>query len=350
MNAVSRFLSLAGAAALCLLTACSTTPFIPVAVPESYSLRPEPAVNHALQFAELEKLQRATPPEYLIAPGDAFSVVVDGHPNMSRPRVIIMPDGTISIAPIGSIKLAGLTLPAAGELLKSKYRKYLRECNVVLEPLELKNYTFTIGGMVTEPGIYPFVFGSFRLTDAVAMAKGLLFTGGTAGEKLLLSDLANAYIVRNGKILPVDFVQALEKGDPLYNIPIMNGDYIYIPSLESGKVTILGEVDEPDSVPYQPNLTVLQAIGLVGGLKETNSREIKVIRGGLKSPVVYTLDIRDMQRGRTMDFALKPKDIVFVPRDGVSEWNVIIRQILPTIQLLNGLAGPFGSPSSFLYQ
>ena len=66
--------------------------------------------------------------------------------------------------------------------------------------------------------------------------------------------------------------------------------------------------------------------------------------------MVYTLDIRDMQRGRTMDFALKPKDIVFVPRDGVSEWNVIIRQILPTIQLLNGLAGPFGSPSSFLYQ
>lgn len=350
-NPLPRLFSICGLALLSLFfTGCTATPFIPVAVPDNTSLRPDPPVNHAYQYAELEKLQRATPAEYVIAPGDAFAVVIDGQPNMSRPRVIVMPDGTISIAPIGSVKLAGLTLPAAGERLKSRYQKYLRECNVVLEPLELKNYTFTIGGMVTEPGIYPFVFGSFRLTDAIAMAKGLLSTGGATGEKLQLSDLANAYIARNGKILPVDFVKALEEGDPLYNIPIMNGDYIYIPSLESGKVTVLGEVDEPDCIPYQPNLTVLQAIGLVGGLKETNSREIKVIRGGLKSPVVYTVNIRDMQRGKCMDFALKPKDIVFVPRDGVSEWNVIVRQILPSIQLLNGLAGPFGSPSSFLYQ
>ena len=74
-----------------------------------------------------------------------------------------------------------------------------------------------------------------------------------------------------------------------------------------------------------------------------------MIRGGLKNPVVYTVNIKDMQLGRSKDFALKPKDIVFVPRDAISEWNLIIRQILPTIQMLNGLAGPFGSPSSFLY-
>ena len=66
--------------------------------------------------------------------------------------------------------------------------------------------------------------------------------------------------------------------------------------------------------------------------------------------MVFTLDIVDIQKGRRMDFALKPRDIVFVPRSCISEWNVIVRQILPTIQLLNGLAGPFGSPSTFLYR
>ena len=331
-----------------LWAGCASTPFVPVAVPENTSLRPVPSTVRSAPFAELEKLQRVTPPDYVIAPSDIFAIAVEGQPTLSRPRVIVMPDGTISVAPIGSVKIAGLTLPAAGELLNSKYGKFLRECNVVLEPLELKNYTFTIGGTVTEPGIYPFVFGSCRLTDAIAMAKGLLSVG-TNGEKLVLADLENAYLARNGTILPIDFTKALVDGDPFYNIPVLNGDYIYIPSLESGKITVLGEVEEPDCIPYQPNLTLLQAVGLVGGLKETNSNDIKVIRGGLKNPVVYTVNIKDMQLGRSKDFALKPKDIVFVPRDAISEWNLIIRQILPTIQMLNGLAGPFGSPSSFLY-
>jgi polysaccharide export outer membrane protein len=262
-----------------------------------------------------------------------------------------MPDGTISVSPIGSVKLAGLTLSKAGELLKSKYQKFLRECSVILEPLELKPYTFTIGGTVAAPGIYPFVFGNFRLTDAVATARGLLSSEtGNRDGKLILADLSNAYIARDGKVLPVDFVKAIEGRDFLHNIPIMAGDYIFIPSQESGKITVLGEVDEPDCIPFQPDLTVLQAIGLVGGLKETNSQEIKVIRGGLKNPMVYTVNIKDMQLGRSMDFALKPKDIVFVPRDGMSEWNLIVRLILPSIQMLNGLAGPFGSPSALLYK
>lgn len=342
-------------AAVCVLmllsAGCANTPFGPVAVPDNKSLKPPMKVSHVGTKEELEALQKVRPPEYVIAPNDAFALIVEGEESMSRPRISVMPDGTISVAPIGSVRLAGLTLTQAGALLKKLYSKYLRECNVVLEPLEFKSYTFTIGGMVNAPGVYPFVFGSFRLTDAVAAAKGLFAaTGGGWGERLALADLANSYIARDGKILPVDFVKALEDGDPLSNIPIMNGDYIYIPSLESGKITILGEVARPSTIPYQPNLTVLQAIGMAGGMRETNSREIKVIRGGLKTPVVYTVNIRDMQLGRRMDFSLKPKDIVFVPRDGISEWNLIVRQILPTVQLLNGLAGPFGSPSSFIYR
>ncbi len=346
MSCAFRHAVIAGAAAVLMMTAgCQNTPFIPVAVPNTTSLRPSLSLTRAIGYAELEKLQRAVPSEYRIAPHDSFSLVVEGQTVMSRPKIIVMPDGTISVAPIGSVKIAGMTLSEAGCLLNKKYSRYLRECNVVLEPLELRNYFFTIGGTVAAPGIYPFAFGSFRLTDAVAMAKGLLSVGET-GQKISISDLENAYIARDGKILPVDFTKALEEGDPLNNIPIMSGDYIYIPSLENGKITILGEVSNPKCIPFQPDLTLLQSVGLAGGLKETNSNDIKVIRGGLKNPVVYNIDIKSMMMGRARDFALKPRDIIFVPRDAISDWNVIMRQILPTVQVLNGLAGPFGNPSN----
>ena len=331
-----------------LLAGCSSVPFAPVAVPEATMLRREPPVNRTMEIAELKELQQAKAPEYRIAPGDSFALGVEGQEKLSRPQVTVLPDGTISVAPVGAVKLAGLTLTDAGQLLNRKYGRYIRNCNVVLEPVTLKNYTFTIGGTVTEPGIYPFTFGSFRLTDAVAMAKGLLAVG-DSGEKLVIADLANAYIARDGRILPVDFTRALVEGDPLHNIPIMNGDYIYIPSLETGKITVLGEVYRQNCIPFQPDLTLLQAIGISGGLKETNSSDIKVIRGGLKSPVVYNVNIKAMQLGRIRDFALRPKDIVFVPRDPISEWNVIMRLILPTVQVLNGLAGPFGNPASTFY-
>lgn len=330
-------------------TGCSSTPFAPIAVPRATSIRREIPPNPERQYAELERLQRVTPGSYTISPNDVLAIAVEGQLELSRPNVIVMPDGTVSVAPIGSLKVSGLTLPEAAAQLQKKYAKYVRDCHVVLEPVTLKPYRFTIGGTVTAPGIYPFAFGDFRLTDAVAMAQGLLSVGAN-GEKLVLADLANAYISRQGRILPVDFSQALEHGNPLYNIPILDGDYIYIPSLETGKITVLGEVEDPDCLPYQPDLTLLQVIGLAGGLKETNSKDIKVIRGGLKSPVVYNINIKDIQLGRLMDFELQPKDIVFVPRDPVSEWNVMIRLIMPTLQLLNSAAGPFGNPASQLYK
>ncbi|MBO4648846.1 MAG: SLBB domain-containing protein [Lentisphaeria bacterium] len=341
------------AVAALFLCGCATTPFAPVAVPNNSKILQKmqgPKPDPVKILAELNSLQKVTASDYVLQPGDTFAIVVDGQLEQSRPEVQVMPNGAISVAPIGYVKVGGLSIPQATAFLQKQYQKYIRNCNVILEPRKLKPDTVTISGTVMAPGVYPFVFGSFRLMDAIAAAKGFQTSGGNNGDRYELADLENAYIVRNGKVLPVDFVEAVTKGNILHNIPLMNGDYIHIPSLEGGKVTILGEVDEPDCIPYQPNLTLLQAIAYVGGLKETNSRDVKVIRGGLKNPVVFTLDIRDLRYGRVMDFPLKPRDIVFVPRDAISEWNVLIRQILPSIQVLNGLAGPFGSPSSFIYR
>ena len=339
---------------LVLLAGCTSPPFAPISVPDSSFIHERhegPVPDPEKIKAELADLQKVTYGDYLLKPGDSFAIIIDGQTEQSRPVVKIMPNGAISVAPIGYVQVAGLTIPAATKLLSDKYKRFFRNCEIIIEPQEFKPDSVTISGSVRTPGVYPFVFGSFRLLDAVAMAGGLATTtGGGRGDRYELADLENAYIVRNGRVLPVDFIEAITKGNPLHNIPLMNGDAIHIPSLDNGKVTVLGEVGDPDCIPYQPNLTLLQAIGFAGGLKETNSWDVKVIRGGLKNPVVFTLDIIDIQKGRRMDFALKPRDIVFVPRSGISEWNVIVRQILPSVQLLNGLAGPFGSPSNFLYR
>lgn len=335
------------AALLIFAVGCTHTPFAPVAVPHDKTLPPsfeQIKRDPAEVKAELQALQKALPPEYTLRPGDVFAIVVDGHEELSRPQVTVLPSGSVSVAPVGYVKVIGLTFPQATRIFQEEFSKFVRNCNVVLEPVKIAPDCFAVSGMVNEPGIYPFVFGSCRIMDAIAMAKGFVCSS-NEGNRFELADLANAYIVRNGKVLPVDFVEAVSKGNLLHNIPLMNGDYIHIPSLENGKIAVLGEVDDPDCFPYQPELTLLQALAYAGGLKVTHCRYVKVIRGGLKEPVVFDLDIRAIRHGETVDFKLEPRDIVFVPRDGISEWNVVIQQLLPTVQLVNGLAGPFGSPT-----
>ena len=46
---------------------------------------------------------------------------------------------------------------------------------------------------------------------------------------------------------------------------------------------------------------------------------------------------------QTFQSAREANDIVFVPQDDVTKWNTIIRKLLPTLQFVNMLAGPFGS-------
>ena len=328
---------------------CTSTPFAPIAVPHATALRPEPQVikKRGDVTAELTRLQHATSLDYRIMPGDVFSFVIPDRPDLSRSAVNVMADGAISISPIGYVKIAGKTIPDASMLLSEKYKKYVRDCEITLEPVTIQPATITVVGAVGKPGIYPITVGNTRISDAVTLAGGVLSITKDDSEPLQLSDLEEAYIMRDGKILPVNFAKVMTEGDWLHNNPVMNKDYIYIPSLENARVTVLGEVGSPTSVVYQPKLTLLQALGKVGGLKDTKSADIKVIRGGLKNPTVYNINIKDMQLGRIADFSLKPSDIVFVPKKPISEWNVIVRDIMVSVSFLNTLAGPFGSPSQF---
>lgn len=176
--------------------------------------------------------------------------------------------------------------------------------------------------------------------------RGGLSEGLFHGDTVELADLENAYISRDGRLLPVNFQKALLRGDPLHNIPLKNGDYIYIPSVMNSTVALLGQVGKPTYVGFKEGMTVLQALPYGGGLRETHSDEIKVIRGGLKNPVVYTVNVTKMRKAKLWTSRFRQM-ISSMFRQTASDWNVIVRKILPSLQGLSMLAGPFGNPSAY---
>lgn len=343
MRAITSWLARLGLL-LVLCTSCSNTkkPFAPLTIPNIYSVRPPEPVNARELRDALLKLHEPDQTPYKIMPGDQFNFSVYEHVVLDVLQIMVTPDGYISVPLVGPVKIGGLSLPDATNLLAERFSEFIRRPIVSLIPYRVSGYNFTIVGRVNYPGCYPISIGNTRLIDAIAIAKGLsqgLFNGDTVE----LADLDNAYVSRGGKILPVSFTRALRDGDPLHNVPLKNNDYIYIPSVMNRNVVLLGEVQNNTYVGFREGLTVLQALTFGHGLKETYNSEIKIIRGGMKNPVLYTVNLRDMLAGRVMDFPLQADDIIYIPPDGVSDWNIMVRKILPSLQSLTLVFWPFNA-------
>ena len=323
-------------------TACNTTPFGGIAVPGMTSVEPKIEEDYYAIQEELKALHVVNPTPYVIQPGDSFTMSVYNQPSLSS-TCIIAPDGTASLPLVGILKLSGLNLEDATDLIEKQLTRYLRSPIVSLAPQSVSGYYFTIAGRVNKPGNYTVSLGRTRLLDAIALSGGFE-RGAFHGDTIELADLDNAYIKRDGRRLPVDFKKVVYEGDDLNNIPVLNGDYIYVPSTMSGYIIFLGEVGSNSYVGFTEGMTLMQGLSYVGGLRsETYSPFIRVIRGGQENTVVYTVNIDKILNGKMKDFSLNANDIIYVPQDGFTKWNTVIRKILPTLQLVNLLAGPFGS-------
>lgn len=291
-------------------------------------------------ISELRYLNKLEAKSYVIGPSDKFDFFVYNEPDLQLKSVIVRADGHITLNLIGDVKIEGLTVGQAAELINKKYEKYLKLPKTSLIPYELSSGKFTILGKVNNPGSYS-IEKELRLLDTIAIAGGLSI-GIFKNSTVELADLEHSFIVRQHSILPVNFVRLVKKGDTLHNIPIHPGDYINIPSSRNQEVYVLGAVKTPDAYGYRDNLTLTQIITYAQGtLSVSSESNIRVIRGGLSDPKVFVIDLKKIKAGKLLDFKLEPGDIVFVPKTPLAKWNDIMEQVLPSIKAITLMKDTF---------
>jgi len=74
-----------------------------------------------------------------------------------------------------------------------------------------------------------------------------------------------------------------------------------------------------------------------GGLgKDAYLPDIRVIRSDRDAPQILAVDFeRFMERGDlTQNLALQDKDVLIIPRRPIANWNLYVKEILPSLQLL----------------
>ncbi|WP_242162542.1 polysaccharide biosynthesis/export family protein [Lysobacter sp. M15] len=112
-------------------------------------------------------------PEYRLGPGDLLKVQVFQIPDLDR-DIRIDNAGRISLPLIGSVEAAGLDIARLQERIAARYReRYLQDPQVTVSLQESPTQRVTVGGAVTEPGVYPMEAPHLTLQQAVAMSRGI---------------------------------------------------------------------------------------------------------------------------------------------------------------------------------
>lgn len=150
------------------------------------------------QELTLEELQQ--PEEYRLAAEDVLQVRVWGVPEFEGNQAehgisagagglsyVIHGNGAIDLPLIGSIMVAGDTLPEAQDKITAAMRKYMEEPRVSLTVIQYNSRKILILGEVVKPGIVQNPGPMLSLAECLAQAGGLAL--GSA-------DSRNVYIIR----------------------------------------------------------------------------------------------------------------------------------------------------------
>ena len=275
-------------------------------------------------------------PVYKMNAGDEIEIRVYGHDDLGM-ITRIGPDGTIGIAFMGQVKLSGYSIAEGAETLRAGLAPYIKNPVVSITVKEIVSETATIAGACARPGVFG-ISNSTRLADFYAMA-------GSSAERLFngvdvdVADLEHSMIIRKGEILPVDFRKAIEQGDTLHNIRIRKGDYVFIAQRLEASVTLCGEVGSPQKRLYEPGMGLIETLTAAGWMKETHWKHVIIIRDGFANPKMYKVDVDGILAGKCRNVPLRAGDIVYVPRDNMSEYNVFVRKLLPAAQIFSLIAG-----------
>lgn len=260
------------------------------------------------------------PPQNLftLGPGDKVELEIIGEIT-SKTITMVAPDGKIYFNLLPGVDVWGLTLAQAKARLEDELSKFVRErpqVSLVLRAIESKR--IWILGRVQAPGVYAMTMPTTVL-EAISMAGGTMTLSNyrdqeAAGISEELADLRRSFLIRQGKLLPINFERLLKQGDLGQNIYLEPDDFLYLPAATAREVYVLGAVTQPRPVAFSQGMTAAGAVASAyGTIKGAYMHHVAVVRGSLTEPQIAVVDYAKVIRGEAPDIELQPQDIVYVP-------------------------------------
>lgn len=159
---------------------------------------------------------------YLLQPGDEIVVQYRYTPEFNQ-IVKIQPDGYVSLEIVGDIKVGGLAIRQALEIITAQAKNRLNDPELTLSLKEFEKPFFVVAGQVAKPG-------KFELRDNVTALQAIMLAGGfsdqaKASQVVVFRRLSSG--ISEVKVL--NFKNAAQKGGTFQDLILQSGDMLMVP-------------------------------------------------------------------------------------------------------------------------
>jgi len=188
---------------------------------------------------EIASLRRAeTTPSYRLFKGDTINILAVGFPDgIGVNNITVGIDGYVQLPYVGSVKMEGLTLDEAKEVLMESLGEYLRIPDMSLLITSYGPRKVYVMGNVVSPGIHDLSIDRMNAYAALASAGGWTDRArSTRIQVIRVHDDMMYYRTLNMK----DYTK---KHDLTQNVVLEDGDIVYVPASNGIKFT-------EDILPY----------------------------------------------------------------------------------------------------
>ena len=292
----------------------------------------------------------------------------------------VQDDGAISIPDIGRVVIGGSTLQEAESAVYQRLLEAGVSPSFSIEINEFNSQKISISGNVKSPGILPLTLQPLYLDEAIYESGGFTISDASFiivrlyrnesiyqifGPEIYKQNDTNRILLKDGDTIVVDVADEYDRilglrqearANRLEELEIQtrikaNNARTILSKMEYGSIAreyvyVIGEVLQQSryTLPFEHKAVLADALLESGGGVSSltgNPKQIYVLRGAadLKNFAPITALHLDTTNAANFLLAtrleLRPKDVVFVGTQPITNWNRMIKQIIPSLGLPN---------------
>jgi protein involved in polysaccharide export with SLBB domain len=193
-------------------------------------------------------------PEYVIGPGDSFTIHLWGKAEQTY-NVSVTRDGSIIIPRLGALEVSGLTFAELKRLLNRKFKEYYPEFEMSVTMGRIRTIEIFVVGEARNPGTY-------SVSSLSTIITALFASGGPTKN----GSLRDIRLFRDGGLTKhLDLYEFFIKGSKGNDVRLQPGDTIFIPVL-GPVVGIAGYVKRPAIYEMKGSENIEEMLEVAGGV------------------------------------------------------------------------------------
>ena len=269
--------------------------------------------------------------EYILGPADSISINLTDTDDLDN-TYLIDQEGMIDLPFIGKVKLDGLTLNEAQNILMDVIKGFYKNPDLQINIEEFNSSKVYIVGAVRNQKTINLDQKPIKLIEAAIQAN----FNPSAEDKIFGT---SGLLRRDGEVYKINLNNAFKNKDTKENFSLKKDDVVFIDQ-NANSIHVFGEVTEPGTYFPDMNYSLTELLSSVGINQLTaNAEKVYVIREKYDSFLeidVFQLDIKNpinLVAGKK--FKIKKGDIIFIPPTEIVKWNRTISLLLPQTDLFN---------------